>query len=447
MPTAEELSRLLISPNETLAVEYKSWLLDDEDQLQRTRATLAKAAIALANHGGGVVVLGMREPGDGQGPLASQPRPAGLRRYRQDDINAWVNRFADPPLHCEVLFAVHPETDVEHAFVVVPGGSATPVMSTRDFAGVIRQRSCYVRKPGPISEEIFTAFEWRALLDRCVRAGHDNLLDAIRLIVQGRPETGLGEADELERFTAAARDRWVELIQGTPVGDPARMELGRYELAFEIRGTAPAPTLVELRRRLEVADQIHHTGWGAFVNLRREPFIPRPRGDLIEAWLGHPEERRITRTPAHCDFWQASRHGCLFLLRGFDEDGFGERIQPGAGFDFTVPIWRVGEALLHVARLAREFGDGASIACQCRYTGLAGRRLVAANPTRHLFGSYVCADDTATLETLATVDEILNNLPEIIHPMLVPLYERFSFFELRMDLVVGELEALRRGRF
>jgi hypothetical protein len=57
MPTPDELRRLLDAPNETLAVEYKSWLSLADNA---GRATLAKAAIALAHHGGGIIVLGMR---------------------------------------------------------------------------------------------------------------------------------------------------------------------------------------------------------------------------------------------------------------------------------------------------------------------------------------------------------------------------------------------------
>src|SRR5690242_2536576 len=129
MPTAAELERLLLLPNESLTVEYKSWLdLTDNPG----RATLAKAAIALANHDGGIIVLGMRAKNAEGGALKSQTRPEELQRYNQDHVNAAINRFADPAFHCELMFVPHPQTGTEHAFVVVPGGIAVPVMSTRD---------------------------------------------------------------------------------------------------------------------------------------------------------------------------------------------------------------------------------------------------------------------------------------------------------------------------
>ena len=59
------------------------------------------------------------------------------------------------------MFAEHPITGTEHAFVIVPGGMTVPVMSKRGSEGVIQPQRCYVRKPGPGSEEPFTAEEWR----------------------------------------------------------------------------------------------------------------------------------------------------------------------------------------------------------------------------------------------------------------------------------------------
>ena len=260
MPTPDDLRRLLESPNETLAVEYKSWLTLNDNA---GKATLAKAAIAIANHGGGLVVLGMRAPVLDRGALASTPRPADLRRYTQDDVNAAINRYADPTMHCELVFAPHPQTGVEHAIVVVPSDLATPVMSRRDCDGVITAQRCYVRKPGPRSEEPFTGEEWRALLDRCVRAGRENMLDAIRHIVQGHagaapPPDALAA---LKEFAADGLARWQLLVAPLPAEDPARLGHGYRELAFEVRNIAPAPSLVELRRRLDVAGQTRLTGW------------------------------------------------------------------------------------------------------------------------------------------------------------------------------------------
>jgi hypothetical protein len=444
MPTLDELQRLLANPNENLSIEYKSWL--DLSYIPG-KATLAKAAIALANQGGGIIVLGMRDGAAEVGVLGSQPLPEERRRYTQDDINAAINRFADPAIHCELLFARHPGSRTEHAFVVVPGGFPVPVMSRRECQGIIAAQRSYVRKPGPRSEEPFTAEEWRALFDRCLRAGRGSMLDAIRHIVQG--QAGAPPAEDalarLSAFAQAGYARWQSLVEPMSADDPARMPHGYRELTFEIRNVSAAPTLVELRRRLETAEAIRLTGWHPFISLNREPFAPKIVGGLIEAWLGPIEDKGLRRTPAHCDFWRASLDGHLYMLRGYEEDE-GERRQPGTAYDVTLPIWRVAEPLLHVARLARLFGDDATIALKCRFTGLANRRLTSITGRRHI-SNRVSADNEVEGGLTASVAEIEDNLAELMHSLLRPLYERFDFFDLPMNLVIEELNALRAGRF
>jgi hypothetical protein len=53
------LADLLIDPREDLDLEIKNWL--DLRSDENARATLAKALLALANHGGGFLVLGLAE--------------------------------------------------------------------------------------------------------------------------------------------------------------------------------------------------------------------------------------------------------------------------------------------------------------------------------------------------------------------------------------------------
>jgi hypothetical protein len=445
MPTEQELRLLLEIPSETLSVEYKSWLALSDNS---GRANLAKAAIAIANEGGGIIVLGMREDTAEGGALGSQPRPADLSRYSLDEINAAISRYTEPSFHCGLMFAIHPGSGQEHAFVIVPGGMTVPVMSRRGCEGVIAAQRCYVRKPGPRSEEPFTAEEWRGVMERCLNARRENMLDAIRLIVQGRgdPLPQVNPDQPLDDFRSRARERWNTIVADLPAQDPARMPLGNYELSFELAGVVPAQGLAQLRSRLEEARRIKHTGWGPFVALNRQALQPRAVDGQIEAWLG-PDVDRFNRDSAHSDFWRAAPAGLLYLLRGYDEDSV-ERIQPGTLLDVTMPIWRVGEAMLFASRFAQQFQpEDAGIVVTCRYTGLQGRRLGAVEPGRYFSVDRICHDSEVSLAARATATEMNDNLVEILHPMLAPLYERFGFFELPLALVRTEIERMRQNRF
>ena len=79
MPTIEELQPLLGEPREDLAAEYKTWL---DLTINDHKAVLAKAAIALANHGGGFIIVGFDDGGTGSRPLRDRrtcPRSHRMR--------------------------------------------------------------------------------------------------------------------------------------------------------------------------------------------------------------------------------------------------------------------------------------------------------------------------------------------------------------------------------
>jgi hypothetical protein len=48
---------------------------------------------------------------------------------------------------------------------------------------------------------------------------------------------------------------------------------------------------------------------------------------------------------------------------------------------------------------------------------------------------YISRQDKFEVIATVGVREIRDNLPEIVLPLLAPLYERFHFFKLSMDLV------------
>ena len=90
---------LLENPRETLDIELKGWLALANNN--NHKALLAKAIIALANHGGGVVIIGFEETPDGVVPAGG--RPDDLAMYTPDIINSIVTRYAEPSFHLEFV--------------------------------------------------------------------------------------------------------------------------------------------------------------------------------------------------------------------------------------------------------------------------------------------------------------------------------------------------------
>lgn len=441
MAIATDLQQLFLLQGETLSTEFKGWL---DLSKPEGRAILAKAAIALANHGGGTIIMGMREAKDK--PIGSTSRPTTMRRYTTDAINAAVNKYAEPHIHCDVIHIKHPETGHEHAFIVVPSGTTVPIMSVKDLPGTIASQRCYIRKPGPKSEEPFTAEEWRTLLSRCLQAGRETMLDSIRAILQGHSLNPIVQAqeDQLLEFANASRARWLERIDSLPKDDSARFLHGYYEQAFHIEGVEPAGGLKELRERLRKAGEVRLTGWGPFVDLERKPIGPVPAGDVVEAWIGHPDEAQ--RDGRHADFWRARPDGMLYEIRSFDED-FTEKAKPGTVIDYSIPVWRIGETLLFVSRAARLFGDDPEVTMRVHYTGLKGRFMRSVFDWKYPSYPRECFVDSVTLQGSARASVIDENLVEVLLPLLKPLYEAFDFAPLTAEMVTHEVTELRKNRY
>jgi hypothetical protein len=155
--------------------------------------------------------------------------------------------------------------------------------------------------------------------------------------------------------------------------------------------------VIEPARLPEVlqASVVRHTGWPPFWYPTRAGIEPYLFDGLVECWLGgDPQTQLANRDPALSDFWRISPEGVAFLLRGYDEDSIAVQrphqpiAEPGTLFDITVPVWRVGETMLHAASLARNLVEGpATISFVAQYEGLAGRGLTSISEDRPHLGT------------------------------------------------------------
>lgn len=437
-----QLQNLVDTPGERLDVELKAWIdLTDNGN----RAQLAKAILALANHGGGFVVIGFND--DGQ---SAEGRPQDLDGYNQDTINDIVDRFAEPAFHCNVHFVPRTQGGAIHPIVVIPGGHRTPIRCKRGSQGnEVHENRYYIRRPGPASEEAKTAHEWDELIGRCVSHRRDEVAEILRDVLEGRApriESTMGEAARLDAWTAESFERWNAVIGAIPdngANAAIRMPHGHYSVSAAIDGTRM--TLAQAEEAAKNAARTKYTGWTPWWWPTRDGLRPYVEANVIERSVG-ANDQNITSD--HADFWRISPQGLLFIIRGYTEDGMRDRVEPGSVIDVTLPVWRIGECLLFISRFATLAGSpNAAIGIRCNWTGLQGRRLVSIGGGRGMFEERIARSDACSTSITTEVDKIAAALPEIVRELVEPFFVLFDFFRPGNEFYTVELDRLRQGRF
>jgi hypothetical protein len=449
------LSDLLISPMESLELELKGWL--DLRENADDKANFAKAALALANHGGGYIIIGLDERDDGA--VEAPHRPENLGEYRQDLLNGIIQSYADPPFHVSSRLVTAPSGPLAgftFPIVSIPGGHHVPVRAKRSGPNgqKVENNAIYIRKAGPKSEIPLTSVEWDQLLSRCMSNRRDELLDQIRGVISGAVSysEASSEVTELEEWADACLKKWHSLSDTLPVNAASRCPRGYYWVAYRINGdlkSFPPAEFPEVLRR----SVVRYTGWPPFWVPNPAEIAPYPSDGAVECWLGRQRLEREFSDPAHSDFWRISPKGFAFLLRGYLEDsltperhgGLGRSVVPGEVFDLTLPVWRMGEVMLHAEQLSRNLSDmPVSIDFLARFEGLSDRSLRSLEGSREIWSERIARQNSIELKTTVEPAFIKSNLPEIIHPWLSPLYSLFAFFELPMFLVSEELEKMKK---
>ncbi len=434
----------LLSPAEAMDFEVKRWL--DLTDLE-SQGLVAKALIALENHGGGFLLFGFTENSEKR-LVPDTPRPASLKPYLTDSLNAIVKRRAEPAFHVEVTLQRHPETGEEFPLVRVPGASRVPVRSdSATPGGSLKQHVYYIRAPGPESRGPIDGAEWDAVLRRALQNQREDIMSVLRAYLPVPAGMSflraLPEQESMRKFSEAAVARWQALNESLPKNHPAQIKLGRFTFAAHVVGTLKGLSAAKVLSLNESAQR--YTGWPLFVTLHQEPTKPKMVDDCIEAWLANIRYPDV----GHADFWRIHPDGRFFVLRGYQEDANDfPRGTAAAGslLEATIPIWRVGEFLLRISEVASAMFEGEfELLVQCEWTGLLGRQLFVHNARRFL-GSGKSAQDVVRTSGrfLGNVRDIL---PEAVKSLTAPLYERFDFTEVPEIVYAEELNAMTRRRF
>lgn len=436
----------LLSPKETLDFEVKRWLNFDDPE---TKGLIAKALIALENHGGGFLLFGYME--DATKRLVPDPnRPDSLELYLTDNLNAVIRKSAEPTFHVEVTLQRHPETSLEFPLVRVSGKSKVPVRSDSATPGnTLRQHVYYTRAPGPESRGPLSANEWDSMLRRAISNQREEIISLIRSVLPSVSELDVSsspsEKDKLAEFIKSSTDRWSSLNETLASTHPGYISLGYYCFGAKIIGKSKDISSKAILDANAAARK--YTGWPAFVTIYQDLTSPKLVDGSIEAWTAQVSYPDV----GHSDFWRIDPAGFFLLLRGYQEDssdsqkGFGD---PGKLFEATLPIWRLGEFLLRVVELGKlMFEEGFEVVVGCEWHGLENRVLFVHNMRRFIPGTYKSSQNNVKTSGQFSAAAITELLPDVVKALTIPLYEYFDFFVPPDSMYKEELSEMMKNRF
>jgi len=428
--------QLAVAPREDLSTELKSWLdLRNEEH----RANLAQSLLALANHGGGTVLVGY----DDKTRAEVAEAPTALHTFTTDKVNDVVKKFADPPFHCHLHIIEDPRLKHPHPVIVVPGNHRVPIRALRAGPGDkhVKANTYYIRRPGPSSAPPASAAEWEQLIKRCVLNHRDDLHDALRAVLSGEPTRAPHQSRTLEEATRLWRDKCRERFAAlvSEAGTAATYSLGTFDCTYAF-AQDPAVDAKDLRETLRSVER--QTGWPVWIFLNPSELAPYAFEGLIECFLA----RESGGDPGHADFWRASPEGKFFLLRGFQEDesdGLRGKVIPGKMLDRVLPVWRVGECLLHAARVAKRLAiESTPTHFIFSWSGLAGRQMVSATDGWGLEPGAASRQASVTSEFTVDADRIRLQLTDLVHKTVAPLHQAFGFEELARATVHQQLASM-----
>lgn len=431
-----QIFQYLLNPTESLELEIKGWLDLDEPQ---NKTTLIKAIIALANHGGGKILIGYNSPDEMN--FEPDSKSSQLEKYTTDKINNLIDEYIEPPFHCEVLQLQHPVLQQKFPLVIIPAGTV-PIHSSKGGHNQELRGKYFIRRAGPKSETPQTAYEWDQLISRCVRQNKENLLNDFRRIIETSDVTkSQNKADqEFSDWVKECENAWIKKNNSLADDDPGKIKNGRWLISYKIKDAIPLQSLNSLEDNLKAA--LPGSRFAFWVPTNIKEIKPKPiNTNELECWIGSEESCSPIREVDSSDYWRYTTNGKACLINGYREDSREFSWNP-KGFIANMPIKILADCLLHAQKMATSFNCiNSEIEFLCSWEGLSGRILyyLSHNQFFPIKEIRVGSFDNVPISFKVIASDVDRFLPEIIYKELSPLYEAFNLYKLSKDFVIETL--------
>lgn len=456
---------MLETLSETLDTEIKGWLNPDD---KADQAKIAKACIALRNHGGGQLVIGFDDTS--RQPLPYSHTSPVKELYHSDKIQGIVSRYASPLFDVSIVF--EPKDSVEYPIIRIPSGVQSPVMNKSTHEKEFPRQCMVVMRTfanGTVSSsEPRTPQDWDRLIKTCFENREadigrffrrhlseiksqfeqsDKTSEANTQPIDPNKKTEYHQTPSTSPEHKKSKNSVAILEQGS-VNFYKRLDawtkkhqfekpeiLGSWEVAFWIDGDIKKHSLKTLCDIIFAA-QPRLTGWPCWVDsrgFRLEWCHPYTHDGGWEALVYIPNHHHWAYL---LDFWRITPEGEFYLFRVPEDDLWTElrnnrpREIANKQLDFVLLIRRVAEALAVAKAFTVALGaDDSSTLLHFafRWKGLQGKEICSwFDPARDLMTTTQAVDNEVTKEFSISLDLPDSRIWEAVKNITEPVFDVFG---------------------
>ena len=421
-----DFMRALGFPNEDLDIEFKRSLpLSDN----AGKAKLAKEICALANHGGGWIILGRDD--DGSYPDAL---PDEIVNVDQDQINQIAAAYLQPAPHCSVSTQQPDGVGFSVPVIWIPSCGTSPVCGKKNGPDDDRGRTQgiakgvhYIRKAGPVSAPIESPDEWQDVIRRCVLSDKTSLLGALSTMIE-QPRAA-PETEEKNLFNADFEhtvERWKEEAHQHAY----EVDLTNCFVAYGFQLIDAVPiTTDELSECLRRRPQDARKGFAFFEDGYNAPYRPFvievAKHDGIEVHVNTPDfdHRAIWRLSESLigteiiSFWEDTA-----WIKDAVEDRSSRIWERGQHIWIAQQVAYANSFLATVKHIADYFNFTGDVRIRVLFSGLRGRNLRSTNISVYYSLDYRAQQNTKQVDFVVNVSDLAaetrsSTIASIIQPM------------------------------
>lgn len=396
---------------------------------------LVKDILALANIGGGRLVIGVTPAGDGTYELTGLS-PDQAATWDTTPVSDTVQTYAEPP----VSFTVRVDAceGKQFAVVSVAGFSRVPHLAKKAYPSdgskpKITQWGLYVRTAGCQSRPVQSAAEFQDVIDRAVRLRQSEMLTEIRSILTGASITTNDHSRDA--FLAQAEECKREMSVESP---DAPFDGVFTDLMFPSMFLTDRFSIDQLREGIGAASITYrgawpflaYQGWGEHT-IRLVDGYRMEYGEPIGAPVGTPGNRYF--------YWRIRQSGLLAVRSlAWEVDYYGTKGQRVLLLSSIVS--HVAQAIDTLVRLYTGLRvTDEDITWKMEFSGARGRRYERAGGPPPFESDRSTTEDVVSFQRTRSLEDWRAGLVDHASEAIADLYEQVGVQSINMGRIAKEV--------